>query len=144
MTNKDEIRQEMERLSNEDLISILLRRDQKQWEPEVFEIVGAILSERGNSSGQRLNYTVGSEGALKETEGLTLMTVAEYVSHLDAEADRLILKGEGVKAWIFTGDSAPVRGIPPSVKLKVCAEDWKTAMERLASEDGLDLSDDTA
>jgi hypothetical protein len=137
MVNENEIRQQMEQLSNKELISILLKHDEKQWQPEVFEIVGAILSERATSAGKDLKYTVGPESAYKETEGMALMTVANYVSHLDAEADRLILQGEGVMAWIFEEDGVPARGIPPSVKLKVCAEDWKAAMERLASEDVL-------
>jgi hypothetical protein len=135
MINEQEIRQQMERLSNQELISILLRRDEKQWQPEVFEIVGAILSERGTSSGKSVKYTVGSTGAFEETEGMDLKTIADYVSHLDAEEDRLILENEGVKAWIFEEDGVPSEGIPPSVQLKVCAEDWKDAMARLNAED---------
>jgi hypothetical protein len=144
MINVNEIRQHMEQLNNEELISILLNHDETQWRPEVFDIVEAILNERGVSMGKELKYAIGSESASEETEGLDLMTVAEYVSRLDAEADRLILESEGVKAWIFEADSAPAEGIPSSVQLKVCAEDWKAAMDRLASEDGLssDLPDD--
>jgi len=137
MAEANEIRKHMELLSNEELISILLEHDEKQWQPEVFEIVGTILSERGISSGKDLKYAVGPESAISETAGLDLITVAEYVSHLDAEADRLILEGEGLKAWIFQEDTPPAQGLPPSVQLKVCAEDWKAAMERLASEDDL-------
>jgi|WetSurSiteA1Bulk_404760.scaffolds.fasta_scaffold79665_1 hypothetical protein len=135
MTNEKEMRQQLEQLSNAELISILLRRDKKQWQPEVFEIVGTILSERGASSGQGLNYTVGSTSTIEETEGLTLKTVAHYVSHLDAEEDRLILENEGVQAWIFEEEGTPAKGIPPSVQLKVSAEDWKAAMARLNAED---------
>ncbi len=137
MTKVNEIRQHMERLSNQELISILLEHDENQWQPEVFEVVGTILSERGISSGQDLKYTVGPESAFSETAGLNLITVAEYVSHLDAEADRLILEGEGLKGWIFEEDTPPAEGFPPSVQLKVCAEDWRAAMERLESEDDL-------
>jgi len=135
MINEKEIRQQMEQLSNAELISVLLKRDEKQWEPEVYEIVGAILSERGTSSGKSVKYTVGSISALEETEGMNLKTVADYVSHLDAEEDRLILENEGVKAWIFEEDGVPAKGIPPSVQLRVCAEDWKSAMARLNAED---------
>jgi hypothetical protein len=135
MANSNEIRQQMEQLSNAELISILLKQDRNQWQPEVFEIVGEILSERGSSAGKNVKIVEVSKSALEETEGLNLKTVAEYVSHLDAEADRMILENEGVNAWIFEEDSPPVKGIPPAVQLKVCAEDWKTAMERLASED---------
>lgn len=144
MINADKIRQHLEQLSNEELISILLKHDENQWRPEAFDIVEAILIERGSSSGKDLKYSVGPESALDETEGLNLKTVAEYVSHLDAEYDRLILENEGVKAWIFEDDSPSDEGIPPSVQLKVCAEDWRAAMERLASEDEIfsDLPDD--
>jgi hypothetical protein len=137
MNNMDEIRQHLEKLSNEDLISILLKRDKKEWQPEVFDIVGAILSERGMSSSQKLKCITGPESTFDETAGLNLITVAEYMSPLDAETDRLILENEGVKAWIFEEDTPPVEGMPRSVQLKVCAEDWKSAMERLASEDTL-------
>ncbi len=137
MINEGEIRQQMERLSNEDLISILLRRDGKEWQPEVIEIAGTILSERGLSRGKDLKYTVGSQSALDETEGLDLKTVAEYVSHLDAEADCLILEREGIKAWIFEDDNSPAEGLPPSVQLKVSAEDWMIAMEKLQFEEVL-------
>ncbi len=137
MINEEEIRQQMQRMSNEELIAILLRRDGKEWQPEVIEIVGNILSERGLSAGKGLKYTVGSHSTLDETEGLNLKTVAEYVSHLDAEADRLILEREGIKAWIFENDSSPAEGIPPSVQLKVSAEDWMTAMEKLQFEEVL-------
>ncbi|MBN1570361.1 MAG: hypothetical protein JXA73_21140 [Acidobacteria bacterium] len=146
MADLDEIRQHMQQFSNEELISILLKHDENQWRPEVFDIVGAILSERGVSSGKDLKYAVGPGSAFEETEGLNLMTVAEYVSHLDAEADRLILEGEGVKAWIFEDDTPPAEGVPPTVQLKVFAEDWKAAMERLVFDDGLPpiLQDDVA
>jgi hypothetical protein len=137
MINRDELRQHLEKLSNEDLISILLKRDGKEWQPEALEIVGGILSERGMSSSQKLTCTTGPESTFDETAGLNLITVAEYMSPLDAEADRMILENEGVKAWIFEEDTPPVAGTPKSVQLKVCAEDWKSAMERLASEDTL-------
>ncbi len=125
----------MEQLSNAELIDILLKHDERRWQPEVFGIVEEILIERGSSSGKPLNYASGPEKALDETAGLGLITVAEYVSHLDAEADRLILEGEGVKAWIFIDDTPQPEGYPPCVQLKVCADDWNTAIDKLASMD---------
>jgi hypothetical protein len=133
--NEKEIRQQMEQLSNAELISILLRRDDKQWQPEVMEIVGEILSKRGTSSGKGVKYSAGTKSTFEETEGLNLKTVAEYVSHLDAEEDRMILENEGVQAWIFVEEGIPAEGIPPSVQLKVNAEDWRAAMARLNAED---------
>jgi hypothetical protein len=146
MNNVDEIRQQMELKSNEELITILLEHDEGQWRPEVFDIVDAILRERGVSADKVLKYVEGPESVLSETEGLKLITVAEYVSRLDAENDRLILENEGVKSWIFEEDNLPADGTPPSVQLKVCAEDWRAAMERLGSEDMFppDLPEDMA
>ena len=135
MIDEKETRQQLEQLSNAELISILLKRDDKQWQPEVYEIVGSILSERGTSSGKGVKCTAGATSTLDETEGLNLKTVAEYVSHLDAEEDRMILENEGVQAWIFVEDGNPAEGIPPSVQLKVSAEDWEAAMARLNIED---------
>ncbi len=144
MINLDEIRQHFEQLKNEELISILLKHDENEWRPEVFDIIGAILSERGVSAGKGLKYAEGPKSTLEETEGLNLMTVAEYMSRLDAETDRLILENEGVQAWIFQEDTPPVQGTPTTVQLKVCAEDWRAAMERLAHEEAFlpDLPDD--
>ncbi len=144
MTNVNEIRQQMERLSNEELISIFLKHDEHQYRPEVFEIVEAILRERGVTAGKDLRYATGPKSALDETEGMNLKTVADYVSRLDAEEDRLILENEGVKAWIFEEENPPVEGMPSCVQLKVCAEDWRAAMERLGAEDMLlpDAPDD--
>jgi hypothetical protein len=135
MINEKEIRQQMEQLSNTELISILLRRDGKEWQPEVMEIVGEILSKRGTSSGKEVKIAAGRPSTLRETEGMDLKTVAEYVSHLDAEEDRMILENEGVQAWIFVEDGIPDKGIPPSVQLKVSTEDWQAAMIRLNTED---------
>jgi hypothetical protein len=135
MIDDKEMRHQMERLSNAELISILLRRDGKEWQPEILEIVGEILSKRGTSPGKGVKCTAAARSTLEETEGMNLKTVAEYVSHLDAEEDRMILENEGVQAWIFVEDGIPAEGIPPSVQLKVSAEDWEVAMIRLNAED---------
>ena len=135
MIDEKETRRQMEQLSNAELISILLRRDGKERQPEVIEIVGDILSKRGASSGKEVKIAAGAPSTFKETEGMNLKTVAEYVSHLDAEEDRMILENEGVQAWIFVEEGVPAEGIPPSVQLKVSAEDWEVAMIRLNTED---------
>jgi hypothetical protein len=146
MIDKDEIRQQMERLENKELISILLEHDENQWKPEVFEIVGTILSERGVAADKQPQYATGDRDILDETEGMNLITVAEYFNYLDAETDRLTLEGEGLSAWVFNEEDPLAEGIPPGVQLKVRAEDWKAAMERLAAEmaPSTDLPDDIA
>lgn len=130
----NDIREKMEQLSNKELIAILLAHDENQWQPEVFDMVTEILAARGSAAGQSPQYAVGPESVFDETEGMNLKTVAEYMSHLDAEHDRLILENEGVKAWIFEDESAPDMGTSSSVQLKVCVEDWTDAMRRLGSE----------
>jgi hypothetical protein len=146
MIDKDEIRQQMERKENPELISILLEHDEAQWQPEVFEIVGAILAQRGIDSGKGLKVVSGAEDARDMTEGLNLVTVAEYFNYLEAETDRITLEGEGLKAWVFHEEDPLAEGIPPGVQLKVLAEDWKAAMEKLRAEisPSTDLPDEIA
>ncbi len=145
MINREEIRRQMEQKENQELISILLEHDEDQWQPEVFDIVGSILAERGVSSGGDLKV-VRERDIHAETEGLNLITVSEYFNYLEAETDRITLEGEGIKAWVFHEGDPLAEGIPPGVQLKVNAEDWKAAMERLGAEMALstDLPDDIA
>jgi hypothetical protein len=146
MIDKDEIRQQLERKENPELISILLEHDETQWQPEVFEIVGAILAQRGIDSGKDLRVVSGAEDVREMTQGLNLVTVAEYFNYLEAETDRITLEGEGLKAWVFHEEDPLAEGIPPGVQLKVLAEDWKAAIEKLRAEisPSTDLPDEIA
>ncbi|MDM7997161.1 MAG: hypothetical protein QUT30_15930 [Acidobacteriota bacterium] len=145
MIDREEIRRQMEQRENKELISILLEHDEEQWQPEVFDIVGAILAERGVSSGGELKV-IRERDVHAETEGLSLITVAEYFNYLEAETDRITLEGEGIRAWVFHESDPLAEGIPPGVQLKVRQEDWKDAMERLGAEMAVstDLPDDIA
>lgn len=126
MANLDEIRQQLDLLSDEELVSIFREHDDEQWRPEVFDIVGSILRERGVSPIENSGH---EEDILEETAGLDLVTVANYLNHIDAETDRLALEAKGLKAWIFD-EYAPRTG----VQLQVRAEDLTAAMGILESE----------
>jgi len=135
MSDRTALRQKLEQRTNEELISILLGRDAEPWPPEAAGVAEAILIERGTAAGKGAEIAAGRKSTLDEVTGMDLVTVAEYVSRLDAEEDRLILENEGIHAWIFEEETPPAAPTPPSVLLRVDAADWRAAMERLASED---------
>lgn len=143
MTNIDEIRQQMELLKDEELVSILQEHDAEQWRPEVFDIVSAILRERGVSPGADSEH---EEDISDETAGLDLVTAADYFNYIDAETDRLALEAKGLKAWICNECNPLTEGVPPGVLLQVRAEDLNAAMAILQSEPvpSSDLPDEIA
>jgi len=105
MTDFDEIRQRMDLLSDEELLSIIREHDENQWRPEVFDIVRAILSGRGRSPDKDAAEVSGFDEAEEPSE-LDLVTVATYPSSVDAETDRLALVTNGVEAWVVESCSA--------------------------------------
>ena len=133
MANLDEIRQQLEPLNNEELISILRQHDEEEWRPEVFDIVESILRERGISPDEALETTADGQDPLDETAGLDLVTLAEYPSYVDAETDRLALEAKGLKAWVFN-EHDPFEGAVPGAQLQVRSEDLNAAMAILQSE----------
>jgi hypothetical protein len=130
MTDLDEIRQKLNLLKDEELVSILQEHDDTQWQPGVFDIVSSILRERGVSPGEELAT---AENSADETEALDLVTVSEYASYVDAETDRLALEAEGLKTWIFN-EHDPFEGSIPGAQLQVRAGDLIKAKEILESE----------
>jgi len=123
MVNLDEIRQQMDLLTDEELIAILREHDEEQWRPEVFNIVASILNQRGFSPDRDLES---QEDGSDETEGLNLATVASYNSDIDAETDRLSLEAKGLKAWVFNKHSPyPYT----AVQLQVREGDYAAAMQ---------------
>jgi len=129
MINLDEIRQQLNLLADEELASILREHDMEQWRPEVFDIVGSILRERGVTPGEGRED---EESILNAPASLNLVAVANYFTDSDAETDRLALEAKGLKAWIFS-EYAPAMG-HGGVQLRVCAEDLPAAMAILESE----------
>jgi len=133
MANPDEIRQQLEPLNDEELISILRNHDEEEWRPEVFDIVKSILRERGVSPDEDSGIAAAEQDALDETAGLDLVTLAEYPSYVDAETDRLALEAKGLKVWVFN-EHDPFEGAVPGAQLQVRAEDLNAAMAVLESE----------
>jgi hypothetical protein len=133
MTNLDEIRQQLNLLKDEELVSILQEHDDSQWQQGVFDIVSSILRERGVSTEDEMTADADAGNAANETEGLDLVTVSEYASYVDAETDRLALEAEGLKAWIFN-EHDPFEGSVPGAQLQVRAEDLNKAKSILESE----------
>jgi hypothetical protein len=129
MTNLDEIRQQLNLLKDEELVSILQEHDDSQWQPGVFDIVSSILRERGVSPGEEPATAANAED---ETEASDLVTVSEYASYVDAETDRLALEAEGLEAWIFN-EHDPFEGSIPGAQLQVSAENLIRAKEILES-----------
>jgi DNA-directed RNA polymerase subunit M/transcription elongation factor TFIIS len=131
MTGVDEIRKQMELLNDEELLSIILEHSEEQWRPEVFDIVGSILRERGVSPVRNSSGSV--EDASAEAEGLDLVTVANYFYDADAETDRQALEAKGLKVWILKQNASATKDAP-GVQLKVLADDSVAAMAILESE----------
>jgi predicted nucleic-acid-binding Zn-ribbon protein len=133
MTDFDDLRQQLDLLNDENLLSILLQRDYEQWRPEVFDIVASILRERGVS----ISMDSGPEDEEQISEapaGMHLNTVASYFSLADAEADLEALEAKGIRAWLFDADAPQTERAGESVQLKVLPEDFKAAFTILDSE----------
>jgi hypothetical protein len=131
MTDFDEIREQLDLLNDEELISILRERDEEQWRPEVFDIVASILGARGVSPA---TGTVHEKGLGNEPAGPGLIAVGNYFSDQDAESDRLVLEQKGLSAWILHEQSSQDSGSAGTVQLKVFPEDLTAAMAALDSE----------
>ncbi len=132
VASSDDMRQELERLPTEELVSILRNRDQEQWRPEVFDVVACILETRGVASGEV--RALGPENPDLEgqdaTEAPELVTLADHSSSQETLAlayraqnfgslEYMVLEGAGIKTWVVGG------------KLKVRTEDLEAALEIL-------------
>jgi predicted RNA-binding Zn-ribbon protein involved in translation (DUF1610 family) len=131
MTDFDEIRENLDLLNDDELISILRERDEEQWRPEVFDIVASLLKERGVSPAADIEQT---EDVPDATEVPDLVAVGYYISYQDAEADCLALEEKGLSAWIFNEDSPRDSAGSGSIQLRVLPEDLTAAMAILNSE----------
>jgi DNA-directed RNA polymerase subunit M/transcription elongation factor TFIIS len=131
MSDFDEIRQNLSLLADEELISILREHDEKEWRPEVFDIVRSILSSRGISP---VDEPAVEQNTLIEPEGVDLVTIGNYTESMDAETDRLALEAKGLQAWISNKYAPPMQSVPQGVQLKVLAQDANAAMAILESE----------
>jgi DNA-directed RNA polymerase subunit M/transcription elongation factor TFIIS len=131
MANLDEIRQQMDLLTDEELVTILRERDEEQWRTEVFDIVASILNGRGISPDKNSEP---EEEIPDVPANLNLATVATYTDNIDVETDRLALEAKGLKTWVFNQYSALKAGVLYSVQLQVREEDFRAAMRILELE----------
>jgi hypothetical protein len=124
----------LELLKDEELVTILREHDDEQWRPEVFEIVGAILQQRGVSPSEEYSEPTKADACFDETGNLDLVTLAEYIQPIDAQTDRLALEAKGLKVWILNENVQLWGPIIPGSKLQVRAEDLAFAKAILESE----------
>ncbi len=131
MSDFDEIRQNLDLLTNEELISILREHDEKEWRPEVFDIVSSILISRGISPDEE--PAVEPDVSI-EPEGFDLITIGSYTDYIDAETDRMALEAKGLQAWISNRYAPPMQAVRQGVQLRVPANDANAARAILDSE----------
>ncbi len=143
MNDFDELRQKLDLLNDEHLLTILREHDDEQWRPEVFDIVASLLRERGVSPDTE---SENEEDVLAESADADLVTLASYFKSIDAETDRLALEAKGLRAWIFNEHVPGMVGPIGEVQLRVLKEDFAAAMAILNSEpvSSSDLPDEIA
>jgi hypothetical protein len=146
MIDLDDLRQQLELLNDERLLSILRERDDEQWRPEVFDIIASILRQRGVSLNADPQRPENSEATAAYPPDQLLVTVAGYFNRADAEQDRAALEERGLRAWIFDEDVSQEDGLEAGFELRVLKEDFKPAMAIINSDNGPlpDLPDEIA
>ncbi len=143
MTIFDDMRQQLDLLNDEELLSILREHDEEQWRPEAFDIVASILRERGVALD---TGAAQKEEIPEDLAGLHLVTVASYFDHVDAEADLDVLEAKNIRGWILKENVAEMEEPSADVRLKVLPEDLNAAIKILDAGQPLspDLPDEIA
>jgi len=124
------LREEMERLSTEELMSILRNRDVEEWRPEAFQVAAAILAERGVSPAEV--EKLGPEG-FDVVEGEPTMTLETLTSPAHAQLLRMALQEAGITAWVVDDNLGSMYGVGIGSRLQVRAKDEAAAREVLKS-----------
>jgi DNA-directed RNA polymerase subunit RPC12/RpoP len=124
------LRDEMQRLSTEELTSILRNRDVDEWRPEAFEVAAAILVERGVSPEDV--EALGPEG-FDVVEGEPTLTLETLTSPADAQLLRMALQEAGITAWVVDESLGSMYGVGIGSRLQVRAKDEAAAREILKS-----------
>jgi hypothetical protein len=127
----DDLRERLEGLSTDELITIVRERDLEQWRPEVFALAEAILSLR--------HVNVMAVRAAGPTEKPTLDfqaldVVATFGGPLEANLCRMALEQAGIRALLSTENLAgvhPPLGLAIGVGVLVQPEDAAAAREFL-------------
>jgi hypothetical protein len=121
---------QLERLSTDELVSILRNRDDEEWQPQVFEVVASILTSRGLSP--KDVDAMGPEGSAF-LEAASNVTVATFFSPAEAHASRMALEEAGLSAWVVDEAVGTMYGFGVGTRLQVRATDETVAREILAS-----------
>jgi len=121
---------QLERLSTDELISILRNRDEDEWRPQVFDVVASILASRGVSP--RDVEAMGPEGR-DVTESAPTVTIATFFSPAEAHASRMALEEAGIAAWVVDEAVGTMYGVGVGTRLQVRASDDAAARAILAS-----------
>jgi hypothetical protein len=120
----DAVRQELEGLPTEELVSILRDRDEQEWRPEVFGIVESILAGRGVSAADVA--ALGPEGEDVVEEQL-LVTIGRYFTPHEAHGLRMALEEASLRAWVSEESGGAMFGVGIGSRLQVRAEDEAAA-----------------
>lgn len=133
MADEDEVERlaaQMERLSTDELVSILRNRDEEEWRPQAFDVVASILARRGVSP--KDVEALGPEGS-DVPESAPLVTVGTFFSPAEGHASRMALEEGGIAAWVADEAIGTMYGVGVGARLQVRASDAAAAREILAS-----------
>jgi Putative prokaryotic signal transducing protein len=134
MTRRDEgiddVRDEMERLPTEELVSILRNHDEEEWRPEAFQAAAAVLTARGVSPAEV--EALGPEG-FDVVESAPTVTIETLTSPADAQLLRMALEEAGITAWVVDESLGSMYGVGIGSRLQVRAQDEARAREVLSS-----------
>ena len=126
----DELAQQLDRLSTDELVSILRNRDEEEWQPRVFGVVASILDARGLRPAEII--AMGPEGS-DHVESAPTVTVATFFSPAEAHASRMALEEAGITAWVADETVGTMYGVGVGTRLQVRAAEEGAAREILAS-----------
>jgi hypothetical protein len=126
----DAMRRELEQKSSEELISILRNRDKEERQPEAFEVVAAVLKERGVSPEE---VTARGPEIIPVGDQQPLVTVARFFSPAEAQVGRMTLEEADIPAWVADESAGTMYGFGIGSRLQVRASDEATARQILAA-----------
>jgi hypothetical protein len=124
------LRDKMERLSTEELTSILRNHDVDEWRPEAFHVAAAVLTARGVSPAEV--EALGPEG-FDVIEGEPTLTLETLTSPAHAQLLRMALEEAGITAWVVDESLGSMYGVGIGSRLQIRAKDEAAAREVLAS-----------
>jgi Putative prokaryotic signal transducing protein len=90
------VRRELEGLPTEELVEILRRHDEEEWQPEVFGIVEAVLRSRGVDPAQA---AAAATDEAEEEEAGGLVSLESFTDPLEAQMCKMALESGGIPAW---------------------------------------------